>query len=82
MMSHLDPAKSNNQANAPCMRSKRHPPRDVRGLLFVLVLVLVVVFMFVLVSVFKSCIVISAEWDCLPDRRLFPLTRASLHMLN
>uniref|UniRef100_A0A7S3GTU2 JmjC domain-containing protein n=1 Tax=Spumella elongata TaxID=89044 RepID=A0A7S3GTU2_9STRA len=30
MMSHLDPAKSNNQANAPCMRSKRHPPRDVQ----------------------------------------------------
>jgi hypothetical protein len=28
MMSHLDPAK-NNQGNAPCMRSKRHPPPDV-----------------------------------------------------
>jgi len=28
MMSHLDPEK-NNQNNAPCMRSKRHPPNDV-----------------------------------------------------
>lgn len=28
MMSHLDPQK-NNQNNAPCMRSKRHPPNDV-----------------------------------------------------
>ena len=64
MMSHLDPAKSNNQANAPCMRSKRHPPRDVRGLLLLFVLVVVFMFMFVLLSVFKSCIVIIAEWDC------------------
>ncbi|KAJ1432682.1 hypothetical protein B484DRAFT_447675 [Ochromonadaceae sp. CCMP2298] len=29
MMSHMDPLKNNN-GNAPCMRSKRHPPQDVK----------------------------------------------------
>lgn len=31
MMSHMDPAKGN-KGNAPCMRSKRDPPKDVHAI--------------------------------------------------